>query len=115
MKVDAYVASTLEEMKWNVQGKDITCRAFHFTGQRSCRECMTRFRIDGHTIKRGKLVCISVILCHLKDLTLHAMLGSSGVVKGVKNPLKNVCENANSRTQVLDHFGVNTFAQGLKK
>jgi hypothetical protein len=88
MKVDAYVTSTLEEMKWNTQGKDITCRAFHFTGQRSCRECMTRFRIDGRTIKRGKLVCISVILCHLNDLTLHAMLGSSGVVKGVKNPLK---------------------------
>jgi hypothetical protein len=24
-------------------------------------KCMTEFRIDGHTIKRGKLVCISVI------------------------------------------------------
>ena len=23
---------------------------------------MTKFRIDGHTIKRGKLVCISVIV-----------------------------------------------------
>jgi hypothetical protein len=36
-------------------------RAFHFSGQRLCREVHDRFRIDGRTIKRGKLVCISVI------------------------------------------------------
>jgi len=34
------------------------CRAFHFT---SVEKFMTRFRIDGHTVNRGKLVCISVI------------------------------------------------------
>ena len=62
MKVGACVASTFEKMKWNAQGKGMNCRVFHFTGQRLCVEkCMTKFRIDGRTIKRGKLVCISVI------------------------------------------------------
>jgi hypothetical protein len=32
--VGAYVASTLEEMEWNTQGKGITYREFHFTGHR---------------------------------------------------------------------------------
>ena len=59
--VDACVASTIEEMEWNAQGKGITYRAFHFTGHRCVEKFMTGFRIDGHTIKRGKLVCISVI------------------------------------------------------
>jgi hypothetical protein len=36
-------------------------RAFHFTGHRCVEKLMIEFRIDGHTIKRGKLVCISVI------------------------------------------------------
>jgi hypothetical protein len=36
-------------------------RAFHFTGHRCVEKFMTGFRIDGRTIKRGKLVCISVI------------------------------------------------------
>ena len=49
------------EMKWNAQGKGMTCSAFHFTGQRLCREIDDQIRIDGRTIKRGKLVCISVI------------------------------------------------------
>jgi hypothetical protein len=47
------------------------CRAFNFTSHRCVEKFMTRFRIDGRTIKKGKLVCISVILCHLSDLTLH--------------------------------------------
>ena len=34
---------------------------FHFTGHRCVEKFMTGFRIDGRTIKRGKLVCISVI------------------------------------------------------
>jgi len=34
---------------------------FHFTGHRCVEKFMTEFRIDGRTIKRGKLVCISVI------------------------------------------------------
>ena len=57
--VGACVASTLE-MEWNVQGKGKP-RAFHFTGHRCVEKFMTGFRIDGCTIKRGKLVCISVI------------------------------------------------------
>ena len=36
-------------------------RAFHFTGHRCVEKFMTGFRIDGCTIKRGKLICISVI------------------------------------------------------
>jgi hypothetical protein len=58
-RVGACVARTLEEMEWNAQGKGITYRAFHFTGHRCVEKFMTGFKIDGHTIKRGKLICIS--------------------------------------------------------
>jgi len=34
---------------------------FHLTSHRCVEKFMTGFRIDGHTIKRGKLVCILVI------------------------------------------------------
>ena len=61
IEVGACVASTIEQMKWNAQRKGMTCRVFHFTGHRCVEKCMTEFRIDGCTIKRGKLVCISVI------------------------------------------------------
>ena len=61
IKIGACVASTLEEMEWNAQGKGITYRTFHFTGHRCVEKFMARFRIDDYTIKRGKLVCISVI------------------------------------------------------
>jgi hypothetical protein len=37
------------------------CKAFHFIGHRCIEKFMTEFRIDGRTIKRGKLVCILVI------------------------------------------------------
>ena len=59
--VSACVASTIEEMERNVQGKGITYRAFYFTGHRCVEKFMTGFRIDGRTIMRGKLICISVI------------------------------------------------------
>ena len=59
--VGACVASTWEEMEWNVQGEGITYRAFHFIGHRGVEKFMTEFRIDGRTIKRGKLICILVI------------------------------------------------------
>ena len=59
--VGACVASMMEEMEWNAQGKDITYRAFHFTGHRCVEKLITGFMIDGRTIKRGKLVYISVI------------------------------------------------------
>jgi hypothetical protein len=59
--VGACVASTLEQMEWNTQDRGITYRAFHFTGHRCVEKFMTKFRINGRTIKRGKLVCISVI------------------------------------------------------
>ena len=60
-RVGACVASTLEEMEWNAQGKGITYMTFRFTSYRCVEKFMTRFMIDGRTIKRGKLVCISVI------------------------------------------------------
>jgi hypothetical protein len=41
-RVGACVASTLEEMEWNVQGKGITYRAFYFTGHRLYREVHDR-------------------------------------------------------------------------
>jgi hypothetical protein len=34
---------------------------FYFTDHRCVEKFKTGFRIDGHTIKRGKLVCISII------------------------------------------------------
>jgi hypothetical protein len=60
-RVGACVASILEEMEWNAQDKGIPYRAFYFTGHRCVEKFMVRFRIDGRIIKRGKLVCISVI------------------------------------------------------
>ena len=57
--VGTCVTSTLEEMEWNAQGKYITYREFYFNDHRRVEKFMTGFRIDGHTIKRGKLVCIS--------------------------------------------------------
>jgi hypothetical protein len=59
--VGACVALTLKEMEWNAQDKCITYRTFHFTGHMCVEKFMTGFRIDDRTIKRGKLVCISVI------------------------------------------------------
>jgi hypothetical protein len=54
-------ASTSEEMEWNAQGKGIFVGHFISPVKGCVEKCMTGFRIDGHTIKRGKLVCISVI------------------------------------------------------
>jgi hypothetical protein len=59
--VGACVASTLEKIEWNVQGKGIIYRAFYFTGHRCVEKFMIRFKIDGRTIKRGKIIYISVI------------------------------------------------------
>ena len=42
MEIGACVASTFEKMKWNAQGKCMTCRAFYFTDQRLCREVHDR-------------------------------------------------------------------------
>jgi hypothetical protein len=52
----------------NIEGDGIECARqrynlghFHFTSHRCVEKCMTRFRIDVYTIKRGKLVYILVI------------------------------------------------------
>jgi len=49
------------EMKWNAQGKCMTCRTFHFIGHWIVNKCMARFMINSRTIKRGILVCMLVI------------------------------------------------------
>jgi hypothetical protein len=59
--VGACVASISEELEWNAQGKGIILGHFYFTGHRCVEKLMTVFRIDGCTIKRGKIVCILVI------------------------------------------------------
>ena len=51
---------------------------------------MTGFRIDGRTIKRGKLVCISGHLVPLERSNIAMLLGSSGVVRSSENPLKMI-------------------------
>jgi hypothetical protein len=52
----------------NIRGDGIECArqrynlGYFISLVKGCVEkCMTGFRIDGRTIKRGKLVCISVI------------------------------------------------------
>jgi hypothetical protein len=52
----------------NVGGDGVECARqrynlgnFYFTGHRCVEKLMTGFRIDGRTIKRGKLICILVI------------------------------------------------------
>jgi hypothetical protein len=44
-----------------MQGKGIFVGHFISPIKGCVEKCMTGIRIDGHTIKRGKLVCISVI------------------------------------------------------
>ena len=67
--------------RWNGMCKAKVWFVGHFISPiEGCVEkCMTIFRIDDHTIKRGKLVCISIIECHLSKQTLHMFLGSSNV------------------------------------
>jgi hypothetical protein len=59
--VGACVASTLEEMEWKCARQRYNLGHFISPVKGYVEKCMTRFRIDGRTIKRGKLVCISVI------------------------------------------------------
>jgi hypothetical protein len=48
--------------RWNgIRKAKVQCRAFYFISHRCVEKLMTRFRIDGRTIKRGKLICISII------------------------------------------------------
>ena len=52
---------------------------FHFTGHRYVEKFMTGFRIDGRTIKRGKLVLHIGHLVPLERSNFAYVLGSSGV------------------------------------
>jgi hypothetical protein len=59
--IGACVASTSKEMEWNAQGKGIILGHFISPVIRRGEKLMTGFRIDSRTIKRGKLIYISVI------------------------------------------------------
>jgi hypothetical protein len=48
-------------LEWNAQGKGIILGHFISSVKGCVEKCMIGFRIDGRTIKRDKLVCISVI------------------------------------------------------
>jgi hypothetical protein len=51
----------MEEMEWSAQDKGIFVGHFISPVKGYVEKCMAGFRIDGRTIKRGKLICISVI------------------------------------------------------
>jgi hypothetical protein len=53
-------------------------------------------------------------LVPLERSDIAMLLGSSGVVKRVKIPFKNVCENSNSLLLWWYTYGVGTFAKGSK-
>jgi hypothetical protein len=59
--VGACVASMMEEMKWNTQDNGIFIGHSISLVKGYVKKYMTRFRINGRTIKRCKLVCILVI------------------------------------------------------
>jgi hypothetical protein len=59
--VGACVASTSEELEWKCARQRYNLGYFISPVEGCVEKCITRFRIDGRTIKRGKLVCISVI------------------------------------------------------
>ena len=88
MEFDACVASTFEKMKWNAQGKGMTCRAFHFTGQRLCREVHDR-NLDRWPYYQEWQTCLHIgHLVPLERSNIAMLLGSSGVVRSNENPLK---------------------------
>jgi hypothetical protein len=89
IKVGACVASTLEEMKWNAQGKGITYRAFHFTGVSWVEKCLTRFRIDSRTIKRPeKYFSCNSYLVPLSVSFICICIALSDVVRCMRKPEK---------------------------
>jgi hypothetical protein len=57
--VGACVSSTLKEMEWNAQGKGIFVGHFISPVKGCVEKCVTRFRIDGRTIKRGQ-TCLHI-------------------------------------------------------
>ena len=48
--VGACIASMMEEMEWNAQGKGIFVGHFISPVKGCVEKCMTEFRIDGRTI-----------------------------------------------------------------
>jgi hypothetical protein len=59
--VGACVASTSEELEWKCARQRYNLGHFISPVKGYVEKCMAGFRIDGRTIKTGKLVCISVI------------------------------------------------------
>ena len=58
---------------------------------------------------------------HIGNLVPHerynfaCMLESSGVVKRVKKPLENICENLTHLHKLVEHLGVITFVKGVEE
>ena len=46
---------------------------------------------------------------------MRALLGSSDMVRTSENPLRNVCEKLTHIHKLVEHLGVSTFANGVKK
>ena len=90
MEFGACVASIFVKMKWNAQGKCMTCRAFHFTGQRLCREVHDRIYDRWPYYQEGQ-TCLHIgHLVPLERSNIALLLGSSGVVRSSENPLKMI-------------------------
>ena len=78
------------KIKWNAQGKGMTCRAFHFTGQRLCREVHDRIQDRWPYYQEGQ-TCLHIgHLVPLERPNIVMLLGSSGVVRSSENPLKMI-------------------------
>ena len=61
MEVKMKVMVMKTEMKWKCARQRYNLGHFISPVKGCVEKCMTGFRIDGRTIKRSKLVCISVI------------------------------------------------------
>ena len=73
----------------------MTCRSFHFTGQRLCKEVHDRIYDRWPYYQEGQ-TCLHIgHLVPLERSNIAMLLGSSGVVRASENSLKNICENAN--------------------
>ena len=74
--------------RWN--GKGMTCRAFHFTSQRLCKEVHDRIYDWWPYYQEGQ-TCLHIgHLVPLERSNIAMLLGSSGVVRSSKNPLKMI-------------------------
>ena len=74
---------------------------------------MIRFRIDGRTIKSGALKSNRLSKCHQVRKYIAYALDLLTWCDASENPLKSICENANSLAHILTHIGLSTFEKEL--